>query len=67
MSNYVEVIGAYGRSYTTLKAAKEDWATNKDFRSTEGPYVNKTDAERMNLSVNVRYGKNLGNVGTLRK
>lgn len=65
-SDTVEVTGAYGRQYATLKEAKQDWQLNKDFRSTVGPYVNKSDAEKMKLNVVVRYGKNLTRVGTLR-
>jgi hypothetical protein len=63
---YIEVKPAYGRQYTNQKQIKEDWAKNLDFRMVtfggNGPYVNKADAERNNLKVIVRYGKNLEKV-----
>lgn len=42
------VSGAYGRDYKSLKAAKEDWAANKDFiirdfGKDDGRYVNRQD------------------------
>lgn len=63
---HIEVTGAYGRTYKTLTSAKVDWLADKDFRSTTGPYVNMTDAERYNLGVVLRYGKNNEKLGTLR-
>lgn len=67
METHVEVTGAYGRWYPTLKSAKEDWGAGKDFRLTTGPYIGKGEAERYNLGVVVRYGIDDEKVGTLRK
>lgn len=64
---YVEVTGAYGRQYVALGAAKADWDADLDFRSTTGPYVNKSDALRLGLHVIVRYGRDFSRVGTLQK
>lgn len=66
MTPRVEVTGAYGRQYGTLKSAREDWQAGKDFRMTTGPYVNRQDAETYGLSVAVRYGRNGERVGTLK-
>lgn len=66
MTRHVEVIGAYGRTYATLKSAREDWRAGKDFRTTTGPYVNRQDAENYGLGVVVRYGRQGERVGTLR-
>lgn len=63
---YIEVVGAYGRTYRTLASAKADWLAGLDFRLTTGQYVNIKDAENYNLGVFVRYGKNNEKVGTLR-
>lgn len=63
---FIEVTGAYGRTYTKLNEAKLDWLADKDFRSTIGPYVNMTDAERYLFNVVLRYGKNNEKLGTLR-
>lgn len=60
MSSWIEVEPAYGRDYTTAKAAKQDWKDGKDFRETAtGRYVNKSDAEKHGLSVTIRYAKSL--------
>lgn len=57
---WIEVSGAYGRDYTTAKAAKADWKEGKDFRDTaSGSYVTKGEADRLGLSVIIRYAKNL--------
>lgn len=62
---WIEVIGAYGRDYTTAKAAKADWTAGKDFKDTaSGSYVNKADADRLGLSVTIRYAKLLKVTGT---
>ncbi len=67
MAQHVEVTGAYGRTYSTLKAALTDWRAGLDFRTTTGPYVNRQDAEAYGLGVVVRYGRNGERVGTLRR
>jgi hypothetical protein len=56
--SWIEVTPAYGRDYTTAKAAKADWKDGKDFRETStGSYVTKAEAEAQGLSVTIRYGK----------
>lgn len=58
--SWIEVVPAYGRDYTTAKAVKADWKAGKDFKDTaSGAYVNKADAERLGLSVTLRYSKQL--------
>ena len=53
---YIEVTPAYGRDYTNQKSARADWDADKDFRETAtGSYVNKSGAERLGLSVIIRY------------
>lgn len=53
---WIEVEPAYGRDYTTAKAAKQDWKDGKDFRETStGSYITKAEAEKQGLSVNIRY------------
>lgn len=60
MSTYIEVTPAYGRDYTTAKAAKQDWKDGKDFRDTvTGSYVNIEDAKRLDLKVIIRFAKNM--------
>jgi hypothetical protein len=60
MSSWIEVEPAYGRDYTTAKAAKQDWKDGKDFRETStGSYINKDGAERQDLKVTIRYAKSL--------
>ena len=60
MSTWIEVEPAYGRDYTTAKAAKADWAAGKDFRETSsGSYVTKAEAEKQGLSVTIRYARSL--------
>jgi hypothetical protein len=65
MTSWMEVEPAYGRDYTTAKAAKQDWKDGKDFRETStGSYVNKDGAERLGMSVVIRYAKSLKVTGT---
>ena len=63
--NWIEVTPAYGRDYTTAKAAKADWKAGKDFQDTaSGSYVNKDGAEKLGLQVIIRFNKNLKVTGT---
>lgn len=58
--NWLEVTPAYGKDYKSQKAVKEDWAADKDFRDTvSGSYINKSGADKLGLSVIVRYGNGL--------
>jgi len=49
MAKQLRVVPAYGRDYTSLDSAKEDWAANKDFliRNSSDPedgrVVNRQD------------------------
>lgn len=68
MSEWVTVVGAYGREYKTLKEMQKDWDENRDFYMSDllrGSYINKSDAEKFGVRVNGRYGPNLIHVGTL--
>lgn len=59
-TSWIEVQPAYGRDYTTAKAAKQDWKDGKDFQETSsGSYVNKSGAEALGLSVTIRYARSL--------
>jgi hypothetical protein len=62
---YLVLTPAYGRDYKSMKAVKEDWAANKDF-SIANPgypsYINKQDADREGLSVQIRYNNNLKSI-----
>lgn len=58
--SWIEVEPAYGRDYTTAKAAKADWNEGKDFRETStGSYITKDEAKKQGLSVTIRYAKSL--------
>ena len=41
------VQGAYGRSYTSKKAALADWDTGKDFKIQGGPYLSNRDVDAL--------------------
>jgi hypothetical protein len=66
MTNWIEVTPAYGRDYTSAKAAKADWNAGKDFFDPSiGRYMSKRDADAdPNMSVIIRYAKNLKVTGT---
>jgi hypothetical protein len=65
MTTWIEVIPAYGRDYTTAKAAKADWNADLDFKETfTETYINKSQAMKMGLSVTIRYAKNMKVTGT---
>ena len=50
--------GAYGRSYTSIKAAQADFNADKDFRMCGGGYVNKPQLVEIGVTmVDFRYGK----------
>lgn len=47
---FINVQGAYGRTYETIQQAKEDWKANKDFQILYngtavpgGQYINRAD------------------------
>lgn len=54
MTTFIEVRGAYGRRYKSLKDGKADWLAGKDFQLTDtGQYVSVSEAG--SLSVILRY------------
>lgn len=60
MSHYIEVVPAYGRDYKNQREVREAWNDNKDFQETASrSYVTKEEADRLGLSVIVRYAKRL--------
>lgn len=60
------VLPAYGRDYTSLKAAKADWNDNKDFviadlfSGEDGRYINKEDAGTQNIMVRYKAKTQIG-------
>ena len=62
MSSWLVVIPAYGTKLGNKKAISEHFDADRDFVTVGlngGKYVNKSDATRMGLTLEVRYGKNL--------
>ena len=62
MSSWLVVIPAYGTKLGNKKLIREYFDANRDFVTVGlngGKYVNKSDAIRMGLTLEVRYGKNL--------
>jgi len=64
MSNMVSLYGiepiqaAYGRSYTSIKAAQADFDNDLDFKMANGSYVNKPQLVEMGIErIDLRYGK----------
>lgn len=56
-SSYLTVTPAYGRDYTSKKAALADWSAGKDFIIQDmflSGYVNKDDAPK-GATVNIRF------------
>lgn len=48
MSQFIEVVPAYGRDYKSAKDLKSDWNAGKDFKIVtfgpdDGRYINKAD------------------------
>lgn len=51
-ASYMEIAGAYGRDYKSLKDAKADWDANKDFQILDvgpnmGRYINKAQLSEL--------------------
>lgn len=61
MTKYVKVTPAYGRDYTSAKAAKADWQAGKDFILQDfsspwnGKPINKPEADEAGFTVMLRY------------
>jgi hypothetical protein len=55
------VLPAYGRDYQTAAAARADWDASKDFIVADyfdpydGKYINKQDADRGSIKVQLRF------------
>lgn len=55
----IVLLPAYGRRYTSWKAAKADWDAGKDFRIEDGPYCSKRDEDALNAEfgdIIIKYG-----------
>lgn len=58
MSQYVEVVPAYGRDYANQKDARADWEGGKDFWvAGTMTAVSKREADDFGLKVVIRYSK----------
>lgn len=57
LTGWVEVYPAYGADYTSQKAVQAAWDAGADFRTYQGPYINKADAAKFapNAKFLVRY------------
>lgn len=64
MSDYMTLVGAYGRTYRSEKEVLDHWNANKDFRIVSvgpghrpGSYLNKEEAERLlpGVTFTIRY------------
>ena len=61
---YTTVTPAYGRDYKSGKAAKADWAADKDFiindmfNKYDGKPINKSDADNAGIKVIIRFDSN---------
>ena len=56
--SYLTVTPAYGRDYRSARAAKDDWDNDLDFiAQPEGMYINKSQADKLGLTVTIRYAK----------
>jgi len=55
----IQVTPAYGRDYTTAKAAKQDWYNNKDFMISDisSNYDGKPCSIRDGVKVTIRYNR----------
>lgn len=55
---YITCIPAYGRDYKTKKEVLAAWEAGKDFIVQDmfsSGYINKEDADRQGITVNIRY------------
>ncbi len=63
MAEYVTVVPAYGRDYTSQAKVAADYFAGKDFTVVDffspwnGSKVNKADAEREGIILSIRYNK----------
>lgn len=56
--DWVVAVPAYGRDYKTIKEVRDAWANERDFRiMPSGQYINKSDADRYNVAVQIRYDR----------
>jgi hypothetical protein len=55
---WVVAVPAYGRDYRSAAQVREAWAAGKDFLiQPSGQYINKEDADRYGVGVQLRYAK----------
>lgn len=60
MAQYLTVVPAYGRDYTSQRAVREAWESGKDFQISDmssrydGSYINKSDKPD-DVIINIRY------------
>lgn len=60
MPTSITALPAYGRDYKSQAAVKADWLAKKDFRDAlTGSYLNIDTANKLNLTVYVRYQKTM--------
>ena len=63
MSNFLTVVPAYGRDYTSANAARVDWCDNKDFiiadnfNPYDGKPINRDQAVQAGYRVHIRYAR----------
>lgn len=63
MTKYLTVVPAYGRDYKSKAEVLSDWNAGKDFQICDmssphdGSYINKEDASKEGITVNVRYAR----------
>jgi hypothetical protein len=62
--DWVVAVPAYGRDYKTAKEVREAWANGRDFRiMPSGQYINKSDADKYNVAVQLRYDRRTKVIG----
>lgn len=64
MSDYIQLVPAYGRDYKSQREVQEAWDANKDFWTADifngyGSATNKQDCDAMNLRVIIRYARGM--------
>ena len=68
MHHTLTVSAAYGRDFKSKKEILNYWNSNKDFQNlgiSQGAYINKQDAKRLEINcLMVRY-KNLTNIAVI--
>ena len=61
MTQFLTVVPAYGRDYTSINAARADWCAGKDFiindlfNPYDGKPINRDQAVEAGYTVHIRY------------